>query len=72
MNVNWIKVEDSLPEEEEEVLVYSKEFEDDNLRIGPISIGWLYKSKFHHIRPVFDKVINITHWQPMPSKPEVL
>ena len=58
--VNWIPVEERLPEENEEVLAYNAENEE------VIACDYHHK-KFHCWPEVFGK--SITHWMPMPQAP---
>ena len=66
MEVNWINTKDKMPEEEKEILFYSKAW--------GVSLG---KFKYAHpdnewiIPDSEDEIIdyNVTHWMPLPDEP---
>ena len=65
---NWIKVEDSLPESHQSVLVF-------DLYCGSIDKGWYNASVSRHLQRVCFQTSNgmsydITHWQPLPDVPD--
>ena len=58
--MEWIRVEDRLPEDNQRVLVYRPEMETADT--GPISVqfGWTCARKH----------CDVSHWMPLPEPPE--
>ena len=63
-NSDWIKCEDALPSDENEVLVVAVDNGDTEIRIGFYSLGawYLYTDD--------DKLSKVTYWMPLPELPE--
>ena len=59
----WISVKDKLPEQDEKVLVYTKDKDIMTMIYKVIPFRW-YKPKFGG----FDKDY-VTHWKPLPEPP---
>lgn len=62
MENNWISVEDGLPENADDVLVFMKE--------ECISLAEYKQGKWKvYSTPYFFSSGNVTHWMPLPSPP---
>lgn len=57
--MKWISVEDQLPENDQEYLVFSG-FTGDSLSYRPLILGKDF---------AIWKIFNITHWMPLPEPP---
>jgi len=57
----WISVDDRLPDDIQDVLVYGSEYKYNNIKTAFYDDGW------KGINSMFLK--SITHWQPLPSPP---
>ena len=66
--MEWISVEDKMPEPETEVLCINS--------MGVKVVGWLFygmknkDEKQYVCDAEFVKVVNITHWVPLPEPPK--
>lgn len=60
---NWISVEDGLPENGDDVLVYTSD--------EYVSLGEYSNRKWRvYGTPYFDPIAHVTHWMPLPKPPQ--
>ena len=75
--MTWISVEDRLPEIDQEVLIYLEKDDDKYIVVAQLS-KWCYNQwaysyglkGFYDLDPKIEDAI-ITHWMPLPDKPEI-
>jgi len=58
----WIKCSERLPERGKRVLMYSPNNEESDTGAISVQMGWVAHNKLN--------VHGITHWMPLPDKPE--
>lgn len=61
--MEWVRVSERMPKEEDRVLLYSPDW-------GPLTairIGYVYEGRWYDES---DRVKNVTHWMPLPPPPE--
>lgn len=72
--MQWISVEDRLPETLESVIVWGKIAGDMNLNaheafVSMCSSGLAPGKRFHSVRDRTGVMAEVTHWMPMPDNP---
>lgn len=72
-NTEWISVEDRLPENNTEILVFSTELQKSTSNTL-VPLACFYKDKFRHygdnVSQAWLDGIKITHWMPLPNNPK--
>ena len=63
-NYKWTSVDEALPEDCVEVLVYDKECK--------IIMGWYNKEENKWSADFVGELEDVTHWQPLPEPPEAI
>jgi len=61
--IKWISVEDKLPEDDRDVLVYY-----GNNRCGVEWINWVKGKCYGWCGE--DNIVSVTHWMPLPESPK--
>ncbi len=61
----WIRVEDRMPEDRDDVIAYGKYYETDRPEVAS---AW-FKGGLFIRNEDGDHLIDVTHWQPMPEPP---
>jgi hypothetical protein len=62
--MKWISVKDRLPEDSQEVIIYSEG--------GKVEAGVYYCKEFgfdYYDVSIRDIIVNVTHWMPLPEPP---
>jgi hypothetical protein len=70
--MEWIKCEDRLPEEDQNIIVYIPKFNDNHVIMEGIYQGLSDDGKENIFSDQFTTYhySNVTHWMPMPLPPE--
>lgn len=63
-NMKWISVDNKLPNDGEEILIFSCEDKNN------ISIGYRKHNFFFDLIDFTITPINVTHWMPLPEPPK--
>jgi hypothetical protein len=63
--MKWISVNDRMPEDGQEVIIYSEG--------GKVEAGVYYSNEFgfdYYDVSIRDIIVNVTHWMPLPEPPK--
>jgi len=73
--MNWISVDDAVPESKKKVLIFIRNDTLNKIRIGYIEIYKNGKVKwrvsYRNKSPFANEYMEITHWMPLPDWPEI-
>lgn len=69
--MKWISIQDKLPEEEREVLLYIEHYSVCGVKCNEIKTGYYENEDWYWNRDVFPYEYEVTHWMPLPPEPEI-